>query len=83
MILLTTKGEELIQQIISQRVGGLRESEVSPDVKKQLPYLHAYIVGGSKDILRKWMQSGYTESPIFIAGLLTELNKSAILSLIH
>ena len=83
MILLTTKGEELIQLIISQRVGGLRESEVSPDVKKQLPYLHAYIVGGSKDILRKWMQSGYTESPSFIAGLLTELNKSAIFSLIH
>ena len=26
------------------------------------PYLHAYIVGGSKDILRKWMQSGYIYS---------------------
>ena len=82
-ILLTAKGEELTHQLLSQRVGGLRESEVGADAREKLPYLHAYIGGGSKDVLRTWMQNHYRESPRFIASLLTELNKAAIVSLLY
>lgn len=81
-ILLTARGEDLVHQLLSQRIGGLRESEVDADAREKLPYLHAYIGGGSRDVLRNWMQSGYRESPRFIADLLTELNKAAIAGLL-
>ena len=82
-ILLTSKGEELISQLLLKNFSGIWESNEGIAAKVQLPYLRAYINGGSRDILRKWMQSGYRESSGFIADLLTELNKSAIFSLIH
>lgn len=80
-ILLTAKGEELIDQFLTQSVIGIRESDLEGAARPALPYLQAYLCGGSRDVLRKWMANNYRESPQYVAELLTKVNQSAIFSL--
>lgn len=80
-ILLTAKGEKLINSFLSQGVVGIRESDLEEAARPALPYLQAYLRGGSRDVLRKWMNNDYRESPQYIAELLTKANQYAIFSL--
>ena len=82
-ILLTVKGEAMIGQFLTQNIIGIREAGVTEEERLSLPYLRAYLSGGSKDILRTWMGGGYREDPKYIAQLLIKFNKASILSLFH
>ena len=82
-ILLTAKGEALVGQFLTQSVIGIQEPGLTEEERPSLPYLRAYLSGGSKDVLRIWMAGGYREEPPYIAQLLIEFNKAAILSLFH
>lgn len=80
-ILLTAKGEKLVDSFLSQGVVGIRESDLEEAARPALSYLQAYLCGGSRDVLRKWMNNDYRESPQYIAELLTKANQYAIFSL--
>ena len=82
-ILLTVEGEALVGQFLTQKIIGIHESAVTEEERFSLPYLRAYLCGGSKDILRTWMSNGCREDPQHIAHLLIAFNKAAILSLFH